>query len=341
MDSTARDLVVIGGSAGSVGPLKALVAGLSAELPVAVLVVLHTAASSTGTLAALLSRAGPFPAEEATDGEEPRAGRIYIARPDHHLLIDRREGSDLGNGSPTEIMRVVRGPRINRVRPAVDPLFRSAARWRGPRVIGVVLSGTLDDGAVGAATIAAQGGAVLVQDPGEAQFGGMPAAARVNVPGAAVGESGELGQLITELAGVAGHVTALPDEDLIVETEMNAGGPPGRAGLRRDPGVPAGLGCPDCGGGMNVIETQRAVHYRCHVGHAFSPQTLAAAQGEGVETALWKAVSVLQEKAAVHARMAGGAAERGHQLLHREFSAKADEAATAAQLIMRKFLATG
>ncbi|MFG2004616.1 chemotaxis protein CheB [Spirillospora sp. NPDC048911] len=333
----ARDLVVIGGSAGGVEALRGLVAGLPADLAAAVLVVMHTPASSTGRLARVVADAGRLPAALAVDRQPLRRGRIRVAVPDHHLLVGHMGDSGADRG--TVVTRVARGPRVNRVRPAVDPLFRSAARWCGPRVIGVVLSGVLDDGAAGASAIAACGGTVLVQDAKEARFDGMPAAALAAVPDAVVGSAAELGRVVGELAGGrADDVMECPDDELVAEIEMMERGGPGPV-EGPGPGTESGFGCPECGGGMKIITTGKSVHYRCHVGHAYSPQTLAAFKSETAEKALWSAASALQEKAAVHQRLAAGAAANGRAELQREHLRTGQEAATAAALILREFLA--
>src|SRR4051812_11241535 len=164
-----HDLIVIGASAGGVQAITEIAASLPADLPAAVFVVVHMSPVSPGILPSLIDRAGPLPAEPARDGETIRHGRIYVARPDYHLLIDG------------DRMRVGRGPRENGFRPAVDPLFRTAARSCGPRVIGVVLSGGLDDGTEGLLFIKRHGGVAIVQDPDEAPFPSMPNSAVENV----------------------------------------------------------------------------------------------------------------------------------------------------------------
>jgi two-component system chemotaxis response regulator CheB len=287
-----RDTVVIGGSAGGVDALRALVSGLPADLAASVLVVVHVPASARSRLPAILRRCGPLRAVHASGGERLEHGRIYVAPPDHHLLV----------GDDTVLLS--RGPHESRARPAVDPLFRSAARWRGPRTIGVVLSGVLDDGAVGLALIDHRGGATLVQQPEDALFDGMPTAALAAAPRARALPAAGLGPAIADLVGQpVTDPTAAPDPDLLLEAEMaeHDEHSPRRNEL---PGRPVQVGCPDCGGGLSLLELAGTVHYRCHVGHTFSPQTLLAAQREHFESSLWAAVRYLEEQAAVHEELA-------------------------------------
>jgi two-component system chemotaxis response regulator CheB len=218
--------------------------------------------------------------------------QVVVAVPDRHLLV----GAD-------DVVRLGGGPRENRVRPAVDALFRSAARWCGPRTIGVLLSGTLDDGAAGPAAVAERGGIALVQDPREARFPGMPAAALAVVPSATVAPAAELARLIAARAGEPVTAAGDPRELLIWETDMASDG----RSSARDGGTPVALGCPYCGGGMREVRTGRAVHYACHVGHSWSPQSFLAASDDGIEEALWTAISAIQEKTTVLRERAVGA----------------------------------
>jgi two-component system chemotaxis response regulator CheB len=198
-----RPLVVIGASAGGVEALRAVVAGLPPALGAPTLVVLHTALGAHSVLPAILARAGPLPAVTPADGELLRNSWIYVAPPGCHLNI--RDGR----------AALTRSPQENGYRPAIDPLFRSAVRAAGVATIGVVLSGTLDDGAAGLAAIVRHGGRALVQDPQEALHAAMPLAALAAVPGALVGSAAQLGGWIAEL------VTGLPaNEPAAVEGDQ-------------------------------------------------------------------------------------------------------------------------
>jgi two-component system, chemotaxis family, protein-glutamate methylesterase/glutaminase len=323
-DEVKHDVVVIGGSAGSHTALQALVAALPADLAATVLVTVHLAPDARTIIADMLNRVGALPASPAVDGEPARPGRIYTAVPDRHLLI-----------TADDVLRLGRGPKQNRVRPSVDATFRSAARWCGTRVIGVVLSGSLDDGASGLASVVEYGGAALVQQPGDARFGGMPSSALKVVPSAEALPAAHLGRAITGLVGArrGSPATALRDS-LLWETDMLIDG---RSSIDR-PGEPMALGCPECSGGMFRFQTGYADHYVCHVGHSYSPQTLLAARQEGVEAALWTAISALQEKATVLRRMARYAAERGDADEHRRHHAAVDQAENAGELLRRQLV---
>ncbi|WP_306213081.1 chemotaxis protein CheB [Actinoplanes sp. RD1] len=317
---------MLGASAGGLEALREVVAGLPGDLPAAVLVVVHTPAGNDSVLAAILDRCGPLAAAPARHDTSLVSGRIHVAVPDRHLLVrDDR-------------MLLSRAPKQNRARPAVDALFRSAARWHGDRTVAVVLSGTLDDGAAGLAAVDAAGGACLVQNPADAMFPGMPAAALAVVPGArsapAAALAGHIAALVTEPRRAP--ATPFTHPDLVAETDMAeniALTPP-----EESPGRPAAISCPDCTGAMNVVQIGAAVHYTCHVGHVWSPQTLLAAQHEKVEQALWTAVSMLEEQAKIHDELARRAAADIHNsLVESHQAANAREMRTAAGVIRKHF----
>jgi two-component system chemotaxis response regulator CheB len=320
-----RDVVVIGGSAGSHRALQDLVARLPGDLPAAVLVATHLPPTAPGRLPALLARSTALPVAAAVDGQPMAPACIRIAVPDRHLLI-----------SAHDVIRLGRGPRQNRVRPAIDALFRSAARWCGPRVIGVVLSGSLDDGAGGLAAIVGNGGAALVQDPADARFDSMPRAALDAVPAATALTAAHLAKAITELAGQPVRPAAGdPSEELIWETDMTEHGDAGPA----LPGAPAGLGCPECTGGMNVVHDGTVTYYVCHTGHSYSPQTLLAARDDNLEAALWTALSGMQEKVMVYQDLAARAEQGGDQDAYRGYEAAAARIRHTVELLREHIMA--
>lgn len=302
-----RELVVIGASAGGVEALKHVVAGLPADLPATVCVVLHIAPSSPSALAHILQRAGPLPCRPASDGDSLEPGIILVAPPDHHLLIE--DG----------VARLSVGPRENGHRPAVDVLFRSAAEAWHDRVIGVVLSGTRDDGAAGLAAIKTLGGATIVQDPDEALYSGMPTNALAQVAVDAVVPSELIAQTIAAM--VSG-------EDP----------PPGPEGLEyaadRSGGTALTSVCPECGGVLTEHDRAGVVQWECHVGHRYSPQSLADAQADNVEQAMWTAVRMLRDRSALLRRMADHAEARGHSRSASTFRGRAGDASRQADVVL-------
>ena len=317
-----RNVIVIGASAGGVEALRALVAELPADLPASVLVVLHVPPYGNSVLPAILTRSGPLPAHHAEQGESLRPGQIYVAPPDHHLIV--------GEGAAV----LSRGPTENGHRPAVDVLFRSAARHAGPRVAGVVLSGVLDDGTAGLAAIAGRGGATLVQDPEEALYDAMPANALAAVAADHVAPAATLGKLLGRVAEEElPDVLVMPPSGLLrMETDLArmddaAMNEPDR------PGEPSGYSCPDCNGVLFEIRDGVLVRYRCRVGHAWSPESLYGEQSQQLDGALWMALRGLEEKAAMARALGERAVTRNHTITARRFAEQADEATRAATLI--------
>jgi two-component system chemotaxis response regulator CheB len=284
---TSNGVVVVGGSAGSHPALLSVVAGLPVDLPAAVLVVIHIG-DRVSRLPQILSRKGQLPAAHARDGAPLRNGEILVAPPGFHLLVED------GN------VRLGGGPRVNRVRPAVDVLFESAARTAGPLVTAVVLSGMLDDGAVGAALIAQAGGQVLVETPDQAPHSSMPRAALAAAPGAIALPANELAAAVDRTVRRA---TAEPvwevDDDQRRSAMMKMADSSDPGFLEEGETRLTRLACPECGGVLAEISLPSISYFRCHVGHQFAPQTLAAAQAEASEKKLWAAVAFLEEQAVV------------------------------------------
>ncbi|MET9338704.1 chemotaxis protein CheB [Nonomuraea sp. NPDC003804] len=318
-----RDLVVVAASAGGVEPLRTLVAGLPSDLPAAVLVVLHVSASGGSALAGILDRAGPLKAAPAEDGAPIVAGEVRVAVPDHHLFA--REGTQ----------RLSRGPRYNGHRPAADLLFMSAALDAGSRVAGVVLSGTLDDGARGSATVEHHGGAVAVQDPQECAFGGMPAAAlRATARAQALPASLLADWVVRQSRTPTGEEEAGVEEtvpDLEIEREL------ARHLATRPPETPAGdlagFTCPECDGPLYEQRSVPASRYTCRVGHSWSMDAMASGQADAVERALWVAIQRLEERLRLLSRMGRAARERGHRVSVRRLGAEAEETRQALETI--------
>jgi two-component system, chemotaxis family, protein-glutamate methylesterase/glutaminase len=279
-------VLAVGGSAGSVKPLVEIVRGLPRDLAAAVLITIHVGEQTR--LPQILSRSGLLQATHVRDGEVLEHGRIYIAPPGQHLIV--RSGHAL----------LTPGPRVNRHRPAVDVMFASAAEWVAMRAVAVVLSGALDDGAVGAALVAQAGGQVLVQDPAEAEFASMPRSALAAAPGARVVSVRELAQAVRDSLDVAQSLRSDPAPDearMRADRDMVESDDPGY--LREDESRLTRLSCPDCGRSMAQVDLPQISYFRCQVGHQFAPQALAAAQAEVSEKKLGRAVTALEEQAAV------------------------------------------
>ena len=314
-----RDVVVVGASAGGVEALQAMAAGLPVDLPAAVLIVLHVPRMSPSALPTILSRAGPLPAKHARDGERLGHGRIYVAPPDHHLLVlDDR-------------VRLSRGPMENSHRPAIDPLFRSAARAFGPRVIGVVLSGARDDGASGLHAIAQRGGLTVVQDPEDALHAGMPQAALAHGRVDHVVQAAKLGAVLGE--AVRRTVPEpTPSEDPLLNGEVAVAD---AMPVTTDtlPGSPAGFGCPTCGGSLWEMQTTPLPRYRCRVGHAWSPESLLDEQASALESSLWMALRALEEKSALSRRLAHVMGEPGTGPLARRHQQVIEDTEAASAMI--------
>jgi two-component system chemotaxis response regulator CheB len=300
--TSGHDIVVVGASAGGVEVLREVARevarGLDADLPAALFVVLHVRATAVSMLPEILTRAGSLPAAHVRDGEPIEPGRVYVAPLNHHLLI--RDG----------LVRLSVGPRENRSRPAIDPLFRSAARAFGRRVVGVVLSGSLDDGASGLLAIKTRGGLAVVQDPDDALFDSMPRAACAAVPPDEVLPAAHIGAAINRLVR-----TPLTGEERPVDRNLDLETRIAEVDLEtlhgeEHPGTPASLACPECGGTLWELREGELLRYRCRVGHAFTAAFLHEEQADQLEEALWAALRTLEEQASLARRMAAHAGER-------------------------------
>lgn len=311
-----RDLIVVGASMGGIEALSTLAAGLPTDLPAAVLVVQHLSETSPGVLSDILDRRGPLPAVTAGDQMPLERGRMYVAPPGRHLLV--------GKGGT---MRVVFGPRENRTRPAIDPLFRTAAVHCRSQVIGVVLTGLLSDGAAGLYAVARCGGVPVVQAPDDAAFPAMPRHALERVPDARTVTVRELAPLLTRLSREPAPPP--PDVPETLETEVRLT----ERAMRNDdwfqvPGRPTNFTCPECVGAIQEIEEGGQRRYRCRVGHAYSAEDLLGDKAQRVEDTLWVALQTLQERVEMLATMARDDRARGRTLSAARYEESARETAT-------------
>jgi two-component system, chemotaxis family, protein-glutamate methylesterase/glutaminase len=285
-----------------------------------VFVVVHFPGSVTSTLPRILSRAGPLQARHARDNEPIQAGRIYVAPPDFHLL--------LSDGH----VRLTRGPKENGHRPAIDPLFRTAAHSYGPRVVGVVLSGNLNDGTAGLLTIKQEGGVAMVQSLETALYQGMPRSAIDHVAVDHVLSPSQISLLLHEL-------TLKPVKPLKVAPvfeEPSADRQADEFALadrHQQAGIPSTMTCPECHGSLWEDKDNELVRFRCRVGHAYSDEALLVHQSEQLEAALWTALRALEEHSALARRLAARANSRGHSHSASAFTEQAMDAEHHASVI--------
>jgi two-component system chemotaxis response regulator CheB len=299
-----RDIVVIGASAGGVEALQELAQGLPRNYPGTIFVVLHTGPVSI--LPEILSRAGTVPAVDAKHNVRYQPNHIYVAPPNRHLLIS--DG----------VMHLDAGARENGSRPSVDPLFRSAARTHRGRVVGVILTGTLDDGSAGLFAVKARGGVAVVQDPAEAAAPDMPLNAMRNVQPDYCIRLAALAPLLVKLAGEE----ASPNGDHRAEVDSRLNqllDPPNIIQSPPSNETQISLTCPECSGALYEEREGQVVNFRCHVGHSFSPATLTEGHKEALERALWTAVRTLNERVTMHRQFLRRERNPGEELIFKRF----------------------
>jgi len=290
-----RDIIVVGASAGGVDVLRTIATALPADLGAAVLIVLHMAPSSPSVLPGLLQRGCPLPIAFATDGETIERGRVYIAPPDRHLVVEQ------------DRLRVTRAPRENHSRPAIDPLFRSAALSLGPRVIGVILSGRLDDGTAGLWAVKDRGGLAVVQDPDDALHADMPRNALSYTTADHVVPADAIAPLLARLA--AEPVAATPDGSAPKELELEVRIAMEDRALQQGVmtlGPVSPYTCPECHGVLVRLDDGGIPRFRCHTGHAYSLDSLLASVTETVEATLWNALRAIEESVLLLREAASG-----------------------------------
>jgi two-component system chemotaxis response regulator CheB len=288
-----RDVVVIGASAGGVQALLEVVRGLPSDFPGAICVVVHGPPRES-MLPTVLARAGVLPASHARPGEPIVPGHIFVAPPDYHLLV--RPGW----------LELSHGPRENHCRPAVDPLFRSAARAFGQRVVGVVLSGALGDGAAGLFAVKARGGVAIVQDPADALSESMPRTALEMVevdhvlPARAIAE-----QLVDLVGRPPTDEGAMEMDDEFEQTVDSISEDFVEQASDQRGGELTLFSCPECGGSLWQSSAGSTLAFQCHVGHTYQGETLLNQKSEQVEAALWASMRLLKERATLTRQVAG------------------------------------
>jgi two-component system chemotaxis response regulator CheB len=331
-----RDLIVIGGSAGALSLLRQVISELPADLAAAIVIVVHQSQLSPGRMPHILS-SGVLPVGFARDGERIELGHVYVAPPDYHLLIERGT------------LRLSRGPKENRFRPAIDPLFRTAARAYGSQAIGVILSGFLDDGTLGLMRVKQFGGTTVVQHPDTAEARGMPTSALANVGVDYVVTPSEMAGLLQRLVLEPSLASPQPGaQAMSAPLSESAKGVPSKTGdtaergdmallTGRLGGPPSGLTCPECGGALWEQAEGGLLTFRCHVGHAYTADSMALAHDSQLESTMWAALRMFQENAALHHRMASKAKDSGNVEIAGRFAERATEQEGRADL-MRKLL---
>jgi two-component system chemotaxis response regulator CheB len=294
-------IVVIGASHGGVQALRALAAKLPATFPAPILIVLHVGANPS-FLPSILDDAGPLPACHVFTEASLEPGRIYVAPPDRHLVV------------VDETAVTLHGPRENWARPAIDPLFRTAAEVFGPRTIGVILTGRLNDGTPGLFEIKRRGGVAVVQDPEEAEAPSMPQSALDNVPVDFRVTLAEMPDLLVRLTSERALGVGTPSEERAMPSK------------EWKLAKPAAQTCPECGGAMTEETSGPLVRFRCHIGHVMTAEVLAAAQLDRLEQDLSGVLRSLNERAALCRELADKYAGRGDGVAAESWRAAAREA---------------
>jgi two-component system, chemotaxis family, protein-glutamate methylesterase/glutaminase len=305
-------VVGIGASAGGVDALARVVRHIPAGFPAAICIVLHVPASGRSLLAPILGRQSDVAVVEAEDGQRLEPGRIYVAPNDRHLMVE--DGR----------LRLDRGPKENGVRPSVDVLLRTLAATYGSSAVAVILSGALGDGSAGAVAIRNAGGAVLIQDPGEATVASMPESALRAVGDAdGVLRAADIGPALVRMVGPA----RMEEDTSVVQVDK-----PLDESADRPEGPPSPFTCPECNGSLWEIREGEAVRYRCRVGHSYSEDAMVIEQGSAVEAALWSALEALEERAEFLRRVAERHGADRPRLRNR-FNGAAEDALERAELI--------
>lgn len=292
-----REIIAIGGSAGSIEVIRQICRGLPADLKASVVVAVHVAPDSQNLLAGILDNGGPLPASTAVDAEPLQRGRIYVAPSDHHLVVEGR------------VLRLGRGPRENMARPAIDPLFRSAGVSAGPRAVGLLLSGLLNDGASGLADLKRCGGVTAVQSPLDAVEADMPRAALLASDVEHRASAADLAELLARLVSDPPGPALTPPSNVALEVAI-AMGRPSDSAMMMEIADPVPLNCPGCGGTLSQVR-RSPLRFRCQVGHGYTAEALAHEQEDSVDEAVRMASRVIGERIVLMEKMALDALQAG------------------------------
>lgn len=312
-----RNIIVIGASAGGVYALRDFVSLLPPDFPASIFIVQHISPHSPSYLTNILNTAGPLKAVHPRDGELIQPGHIYVAPPDHHILVEYDQ------------IIVKKGPKENRFRPSIDALFRSAAYSYGPRVIGIILTGMLDDGTSGMWSVKRLGGVCIIQEPQEALYDSMPNSVLEYVDVDYSLPIAQLVPLVCELIQetVTEKIQLSQEEQDRLATEVNIAAQDNafEMGILQM-GELTPLTCPECNGSLISIKEGKLIRYRCHTGHAFTASSLLAEVSKSVEDSFWKAVRSLEESVILLEQSGKQFAEGGNQTAAEQFLGKASEA---------------
>jgi two-component system chemotaxis response regulator CheB len=282
--SDPKFIIAIGASAGGLNAINELTQQLPADIDAAIFVVLHLSKAAIGDMLLLrVQKHTKLKCSIAGDGDKIEPGHIYIAAPDSHLLV--RDNKTL----------IGRGPAENRFRPSVDVLFRSVAASHGEKVIGIILTGFLNDGTIGMVSIKRSGGHCIVQDPNEAEYPDMPLSVLETMEVDYCIPIKEMAAVILKIIARATSKGIKPPGDVVAESKLSERSATAINGVS-ELGEKALFACPDCGGGLWRIENGGVKHYRCHIGHSFTEKDLLVKQSETVEQTLLVALLMMEER---------------------------------------------
>lgn len=304
--------MVIGTSAGGIRALEELVMQLDSEMDAAFLVVLHLSRKGVGdVLFQRLQQHAKLPCRVAVNGEHIKRGIIYLAPPDNHMLVDRGH------------VVVARGAHENRWRPSVNNLFRSAAANYSSRVIGIILTGMLDDGTAGMSQVKRAGGITIIQNPDEADYPDMPLSVLENVEVDYVESLSKMGLLLSEIIETTEPKEVEVPFDILQETKIDL-----RVSTRVDNLAmfeKSDINCPDCGGGLYITQEDHPPHYRCHVGHSYTEKDLLVRLAETMENTFWTALRMMEERRTLLLKMARRDRDRGYGSTAQQHQERAQE----------------